>query len=80
MVTRMIRLSASVPKHIVDEADEIAEAKKISRSQLISECLTDMIQRRKKELLAEGYKAMAEEHRTFASIAEEAAREVVPEW
>ncbi len=80
MATQMIRLSATVPKYIVDEADEIANANKVSRSQLISACLTELIQKRKKELLAEGYKAMAREHSEFATIVEDAAREVLPNW
>lgn len=80
MVTQMVRLSATVPKHIVDEADEIAIASKVSRSQLISECLTEMIQKRKKTLLAEGYRAMAKQHEEFALLTQDAAKEVLPNW
>jgi metal-responsive CopG/Arc/MetJ family transcriptional regulator len=80
MTTQMVRLSATVPKHIVDEADEIAIASKVSRSQLISECLTEMIQKRKKTLLAEGYRAMAKQHEEFALLTQDAAKEVLPNW
>ncbi len=80
MTTQMVRLSATVPKHIVDEADEIAIACKVSRSQLISECLTEMIQKRKKTLLAEGYRAMAKQHEEFALLTQDAAKEVLPNW
>jgi len=80
MVTQTMRLSATVPKHIIDEADEIAAMEKVSRSQLISQCLTEMIQRRKTILLAEGYKAMAKQHEEFALLSEDAAREVLPNW
>jgi metal-responsive CopG/Arc/MetJ family transcriptional regulator len=80
MATRMVRLSATVPKHIIDETDEMATAKKISRSQLISECLTEMIQRRKEELLAEGYRAMARQHEEFVLLTQNAAKEVLPNW
>ncbi len=80
MVTQMIRLSATVPKHIVDEVDEIRAASKVSRSQLISECLTEMIQRRKKKLLAEGYRAMTKQHEEFALLTQDAAKEVLPNW
>ena len=73
-------MSATVPKHIVDEADEIAIASKVSRSQLISECLTEMIQKRKKTLLAEGYRAMAKQHEEFALLTQDAAKEVLPNW
>ncbi len=80
MTTQMVRLSATVPKHIVDEADEIAVASKVSRSQLISECLMEMIQKRKKTLLAEGYRAMAKQHEEFALLTQDAAKEVLPNW
>lgn len=80
MITQMVRLSATVPKHIVDEADEIAAASKVSRSQLISECLMEMIQGRKKILLAEGYRAMAKQHAEFALLTQDAAKEVLPNW
>ena len=80
MVTQMVRLSATVPKYIIDEIDEIATVSKLSRSQLISECLKEMIQRRKQQLLVEGYKAMAEQHKEFASLSQDAAREILPDW
>jgi len=32
------------------------------------------------EEMAEGYKAMAEEHKQFADMAAEIAHEVIPEW
>lgn len=80
MVTQMVRLSATVPRHIVDETDKIATEKKVSRSQLISECLTEMIQRRKEKLLAEGYRAMAGQHEEFVLLTQNAAKEVIPNW
>ena len=80
MVTKMTRLSATVPKHIAEETDEIAAARKLSRSQLISECLSEMIQKRRQQLLVEGYKVMAKEHSEFASLSQDVAREVIPNW
>ncbi len=80
MTTQTARLSATVPQYIIDEADEIAASDKISRSQLISQCLIEMIQRRKKILLAEGYRAMAKQHEEFASLSQDAAKEVLPNW
>ena len=74
------RLSATVPKRIVEETDEIAALENISRSQLISQCLTEMLQRRRAKLLAEGYKTMAKRHKEFASLSEDAAKEVSPNW
>ena len=80
MVTQMARLSATVPRHVIDETDKIATAKKVSRSQLISECLTEMIQRRKEILLADGYRAMAKQHEEFVLLTQDAAKEVLPNW
>ena len=80
MATQTVRLSATVPKDIIDQADEIAASDKISRSQLISQCLTEMIQRRKKALLAEGYAAMAKQHEEFTLLVSDAAKEVLPNW
>ena len=80
MATQTMRLSATVPKYIIDEADEIAALEKVSRSQLISQCLTEMIQRRRARLLAEGYEAMAKQHEEFALLSEGAAKEVLPNW
>jgi len=80
MVTQMVRLSATAPKYIIDETDKIADARKLSRSQLISECLREMIHRKKRQLLKEGYEAMAEQHKEFALLSEDAAREALPNW
>ncbi len=80
MVKQMVRLSATVPKHIFDETNEIAAASNISRSQLISELLTEMIQRRKQELLVEGYKALAKQHEEFVSLSQDTAKETLPVW
>ncbi len=80
MVTQKVRLSATVPKYIVDETDEIASESNLSRSQLISDCLKEMIQSRKRKLLADGYKAMAEQHKEFASLSQDVAREILPDW
>lgn len=80
MTTQVRRLSLSIPKNIVSEIDEIANARKLSRSKLISECLKDMIEKEKRELLIEGYKAMANEHNEFALLSSQAAKEILPSW
>jgi len=80
MATQMARLSASVPKYIIDETEKIAAMRKLSRSKLISECLEEMIRNRRRQLLVEGYKAMAEKHNDFAKLAQNAAEEVLPPW
>ena len=80
MVTRMGRLTATVPQDIIEGTDEIASATKSSRSKIITDCLREMIKSRKQQLLREGYKAMAKEHIDFAKLSEDAAKEVLPEW
>ncbi len=80
MTLRMKRLTISVPREIVESADEIATATKTSRSKIITDCLREMINERKRQLLIEGYKAMVKEHRDFAKISEKAAREALPDW
>ena len=80
MVIETVRLTANVPKYIVEQADEIAARRNVSRSKLVSECLLAMIEERKRKLLAEGYKAMAKRHEEFAQLSESAAKEALPEW
>lgn len=80
MVTRMKRLTATVPQDIIESTDEIAAATKSSRSKIITDCLREMINARKRQLLIEGYKAMAKEHSDFAKLSENAAKEALPEW
>lgn len=80
MAIETVRLTANVPKYIVEQADEIAARRNVSRSKLVSECLLAMIEDRKRQLLAEGYKAMAERHKEFAQLSESAAKEALPEW
>ena len=80
MTTRMVRLTASVPKDIAEEADQIATSRGLSRSKLISECLRELIEARKSQLLRDGYKAMAKAHEEFARLSEDAAREALPPW
>ena len=80
MTTRMGRLTASVPQDIIEGTDEIAAAKKSSRSKIITDCLREMIKARKRQLLRDGYKTMAKEHSDFAKLSEDAAKEVLPGW
>jgi metal-responsive CopG/Arc/MetJ family transcriptional regulator len=80
MVTRMGRLTATIPQDIIEGTDEIAAATKSSRSKIIADCLREMINARKRQLLRDGYKAMAKEHSDFAKLSEDAAKEALPEW
>jgi metal-responsive CopG/Arc/MetJ family transcriptional regulator len=78
--SKMVRLTASVPREIVEAADEIAVQTKSSRSKLVAESLKELIERRKKQALAEGYRAMAQKQADFADYSAEAVREVRPDW
>ena len=80
MVTKIVRITANVPRHIAERADEIAATRKLSRSKLVSECLLMMVEERERELLIEGYKVMAKKHEEFAKLTNYAAREALPEW
>jgi len=75
-----MRLSVSIPRDLLNETDKIAHAKRLSRSKLIAECLSNLVESEKKMLLAQGYIAMAKKHSDFADLSAEAAKEVVPPW
>ena len=47
-------------------ADEVAKENNTSRSQVISQCLEELAQRRMAKLMEEGYQEMAEENRLLA--------------
>ena len=80
MTTEVAKLTISLPKSLIAFADEVASEKNISRSKVVSNCLRELAQKRKIQLMEEGYKAMAEENRKFAKMAFELQRRVVPEW
>jgi metal-responsive CopG/Arc/MetJ family transcriptional regulator len=80
MTTKTIKLSLSIPQNVVFGVDAIANKRKLTRSKFISECLQEILEKEKKELLAEGYKAMAKEHTEFAMLSSHAAKEALPAW
>ncbi len=80
MSTKMVRLTASVPQNIVEETDKIALQLKSSRSKLVAESLKEMIEKRQKQHLAEGYRVLADKHQDFAGGSSAAIKEVMPEW
>jgi len=73
-------VSVSIPLNLIAQVDEIADAMNINRSKLISNLLKEFVSKRKDALLIEGYKAMAEQHREFAELSVNAAREALPPW
>ncbi len=60
--------------------ETIAKETKTSRSKVVSKCLEELARQRTMELMEEGYKALAKEHRQFAKLSAQAASEVVPDW
>lgn len=74
------KLTVSLPQDLITFADKMAKKRKISRSQVVSECLREQYERRLYEELKEGYLATAKEQKEFADMAIKIALEVVPEW
>ena len=80
MASETMKLTISLPKSLAIFADEIARERNVTRSKVVSMCLEDERQRKRHELMREGYLAMAHEHSEFAQLAEELASEIVPAW
>ena len=76
----LAKLTVSIPKDLITLADKVAKEKKISRSKVVAHCLQELAKKEKEDEMAEGYKALADEHLAFARMAEHAAREVLPGW
>jgi len=70
------RLTISLPRDLISLADEVASERKISRSKVVSDCLSEFARKRKMELMKEGYKAMAKENLEIAKQAFALQREV----
>jgi len=69
MVTQVVKLSISLDKDLIAFADEVASEENISRSRVVSNCLSEFAQKRKMQLMEEGYKVMAKENSDFAKLA-----------
>ncbi len=80
MTTQVAKVTISLPRHLVQITDEVARETQTSRSKVISSCLRELAEKRLREQMAEGYKAMAKEHERFADAAFNLASEVLPEW
>ena len=79
-MSRVAKLTISIPRSLISFADKVANERKISRSKVISSCLQEVAEQRRLAELEEGYKTMADEQRQFAAMALALADEVVPEW
>jgi len=74
------KLTISLPEELISFADEVARKKKTSRSKVISSSLQMTAENYRVAEMAEGYQALAQEHKRLASLASEIAHEVIPEW
>ncbi len=74
------RITVSLPKHVSESANAMAAERKISRSQLIAQLVEAEQKRLVERELAEGYAALAEEHRRFAEASVGTASEVWPSY
>ena len=74
------RITVSLPKYISDSANAMATERKISRSQLIAQLVEAEQKRIVERELAEGYVALAEEHRRFAEAAAGISSELWPSY
>ena len=80
MASRVAKLTISLPKDLIAFTDEIASERKVSRSKVVSSCLQELAEKRLREEMEEGYKAMNEEQREFAKMSFDLQRRVVPDW
>lgn len=80
MTAKVEKVTISLPPDLVRITDEIARETQTNRSKVISSCLRELAERRLQEQMEEGYRAMAKEHRGFASVAMNLASEILPEW
>lgn len=77
MADRAVKVTISLPHHLVAVADEVAQENKTSRSRVISVCLQKLAARRLSQEMAEGYMALAEDNLEFAEQAVNSADEVL---
>jgi metal-responsive CopG/Arc/MetJ family transcriptional regulator len=80
MTTQTEKITISLPRDLIQLADELAKEKRVSRSKVVSSCLRELADKRLHRQMEEGYKAMAEENQRFAEQALNLANEVLPEW
>jgi metal-responsive CopG/Arc/MetJ family transcriptional regulator len=80
MASQVEKVTISLPQELIRFTDEIARERRTSRSKVVSSCLRELADKRLREQMEEGYKAMAKENRRFAEVAGKLAEEVLPEW
>lgn len=79
-MTRVVKLSISLPRELLSVADQIAQEQGTSRSKVISACLEEVAERRRIAQLEEAYREMACENRLLAEQLLPAVLESWPGW
>ena len=79
-MTRVVKLSISLPRDLLSVADQVAREQAISRSRVISACLEELGERRRIAQLEEAYREMARENSLLAEQLLPAVLESWPAW
>lgn len=77
---RKVQLSVTVRPELKELAEKIAKENNTTPSGMVSKFLEEIARKRTIEIMEEGYRAMAKEHKQFAKLSAKAASEVVPPW
>ena len=77
MADGAVKVTVSLPHHLVAVADEVAQENRTSRSKVISVCLQNLAAERLRQEMAEGYKALAGDNLRFAEGVVDSADEVL---
>jgi len=75
-----MKVTISLPKHILEAVDAVARERKAPRSSVIAQMLEKDIEGLEEREMIEGYCALAEENLAFAESVLPLAQEVLPEW
>jgi len=76
-VSTMRKITVSLPQELVEFADMVAAAMRISRSKVIADAIAAQREREEAKLAAEGYRFYAQEASEFAAASLRAVSEVL---
>jgi len=79
MGAQIERLTISLPRDLVELADDIAKKRNISRSKVVAECLREMVRNRTEADMIEGYKETAKANLEFAEDSVHLVNEILTE-
>jgi len=71
------KISVTIDNEIFEAIEKAAETYKMAKSQLAQEALSMWFKKKTRELMAEGYVAMATEDREFTETALDAQKEIL---